>query len=145
MRNLIWAVLALLCLSSAGAAPADEPALDTYEAFEGFIDIWWDEEKGRVLLRVDEFDAPFLYQTSLPRGIGSNDIGLDRGQRRGGARLSRGGSRTSRRRYRNPKHRLPPKKPSRRPLMVNSALTRSRRVTRCGRSRKKCTAAAGST
>ena len=80
MRNLIWAVLALLCLSSAGAAPADEPALDTYEAFEGFIDIWWDEEKGRVLLRVDEFDAPFLYQTSLPRGIGSNDIGLDRGQ-----------------------------------------------------------------
>ena len=31
-------------------------------------------------MRVDEFDAPFLYQVSLPRGIGSNDIGLDRGQ-----------------------------------------------------------------
>ena len=33
-----------------------------------------------MLVRVDELDAPFLYQSSLARGIGSNDIGLDRGQ-----------------------------------------------------------------
>jgi hypothetical protein len=80
MRNMTRAVLALLWLSSAGAVPADEPALDTYQAFAGFVDIWWDEEAGRLLLRVEEFDAPFLYQASLPRGVGSNDIGLDRGQ-----------------------------------------------------------------
>ena len=80
MRNVIWAVLALVCLSWAGAVSAEELALDDYEAFEGFVDAWWDEETGRLLLRVDAFDEPFLYQSSLPRGIGSNDIGLDRGQ-----------------------------------------------------------------
>ena len=79
MQNLIRAVVALLCLSWAGAVPADELALDDYEAFEGFIDTWWDEDTGRLLLRVEAFDEPFLYQSSLPRGVGSNDIGLDRG------------------------------------------------------------------
>ena len=72
MQNLTRAILALLCLSWTGAVPAGEPALADYEAFEGFVDIWWDEGTGRLLLRVDEFDVPFLYQTSLPRGVGSN-------------------------------------------------------------------------
>ena len=77
-----WALSALLCVSFAAASVAadDAPALDTYEAFEGFVDIWWDEDTGRLLMRVDEFDVPFLYQVSLPRGVGSNDIGMDRGQ-----------------------------------------------------------------
>ncbi len=35
---------------------------------------------GRLLMRIEQFDEPFIYQTSLPRGVGSNDIGLDRGQ-----------------------------------------------------------------
>jgi len=80
MRHVIQAFMALLCLSWAGAVPADELELDDYEAFEGFVDIWWDADAGRLLLRVDAFDKPLLYQSSLPRGIGSNDIGLDRGQ-----------------------------------------------------------------
>ncbi|MEX2122586.1 MAG: zinc-dependent metalloprotease [Woeseia sp.] len=36
--------------------------------------------KGRLFLRIEDFDQPFLYQSSLARGIGSNDLGLDRGQ-----------------------------------------------------------------
>jgi hypothetical protein len=75
-----WLWFALLCLSCAGAAADDAPRLDEYEAHDGFVDIWWDATAGRVLMRVDELDAPFLYQSSLPRGVGSNDIGLDRGQ-----------------------------------------------------------------
>ncbi len=42
--------------------------------------IYWDEERGRLLLRIESFDTPFLYQASMPRGVGSNDLGLDRGQ-----------------------------------------------------------------
>ena len=80
MRNVRRVVLALLCLSWAVGVPADELALDDYKADEGFIDIWWDEGTGRLLMRVEQFDVPFLYQTSLPRGVGSNDLGLDRGQ-----------------------------------------------------------------
>lgn len=67
-----------------GIVPAhaqDEPtALADYQAFEGFIDTWWDEATGRMLVRVEDLDAPFIYQSSLPRGVGSNDLGLDRGQ-----------------------------------------------------------------
>ncbi|MGB5630687.1 MAG: zinc-dependent metalloprotease [Woeseiaceae bacterium] len=73
-------VLCLLLATGAETAVADSLELDEYEAFAGFVDIWWDETTGRMLMRVDELDSPFLYQSSLPRGIGSNDIGLDRGQ-----------------------------------------------------------------
>jgi len=63
-------------------ANADNDALSLvdYEAHEGFIDVFWDDRGGRMLMRVTEFDEPFIYQVSLPRGVGSNDIGLDRGQ-----------------------------------------------------------------
>jgi hypothetical protein len=33
-----------------------------------------------MIVRVDSFDEPFLYQASMARGVGSNDLGLDRGQ-----------------------------------------------------------------
>ena len=55
-------------------------ALDQYQSFDGFIDTWWDEDMGRMLVRVEALDTPFLYQSSLPRGVGSNDLGIDRGQ-----------------------------------------------------------------
>ena len=80
MRNVKRVVLALVCLYWSGAVLADDLALGEYEALPGFVDLWWDEDAGRLLMRVDEFDVPFLYQTSLPRGVGSNDLGLDRGQ-----------------------------------------------------------------
>lgn len=49
---------------------------------EGFIDFTWDDDTGQVLLHVpaDKLGEEFLYVSSLSAGIGSNDIGLDRGQ-----------------------------------------------------------------
>ena len=46
----------------------------------GFFDLYWDEPKGELLLRIDRMDDEFIYQSSLARGVGSNDLGLDRGQ-----------------------------------------------------------------
>ena len=46
----------------------------------GFFDIDYSVDYGKVLLTVTEFDEEFLYVNSLATGIGSNDIGLDRGQ-----------------------------------------------------------------
>ena len=45
----------------------------------GFFPLHWDASKGRLLLEVGRLDEPFLYMTSLATGIGSNDLGLDRG------------------------------------------------------------------
>ncbi len=50
------------------------------EAYPGFFNFYWDDKAGKIWLEVDTFDVEFLYVNSLPAGIGSNDIGLDRGQ-----------------------------------------------------------------
>ncbi len=65
------------------AEPTDEnieARLGAMQSLPGFIDMYWDAAEGRLLLAIDEFDAGFLYQSSLARGVGSNDLGLDRGQ-----------------------------------------------------------------
>ena len=48
--------------------------------FVGFFNFSYDESKDKIFLMVDKIDHEFLYVSSLATGIGSNDIGLDRGQ-----------------------------------------------------------------
>lgn len=48
--------------------------------FPGYYSFFYDTQNGKVYLKVDKFEQQFLLQQSLPYGIGSNDIGLDRGQ-----------------------------------------------------------------
>jgi hypothetical protein len=50
------------------------------EKLEGYFDFYWNEDKGEIYLSVDKLNQEFLYVNSLTAGIGSNDIGLDRGQ-----------------------------------------------------------------
>jgi hypothetical protein len=47
---------------------------------QGFFTFYHDNKEGKIYLEIDKFNAQFLFQSSLPQGIGSNDIGLDRGQ-----------------------------------------------------------------
>lgn len=49
-------------------------------AYEGFFNMYWDQRSGRILLKVDRLNQEILYVNALKTGIGSNDIGLDRGQ-----------------------------------------------------------------
>ena len=46
----------------------------------GFIDYFYDEAKDRILLDVPTQLGEFIYVNSLAAGVGSNDLGLDRGQ-----------------------------------------------------------------
>jgi len=82
-RILLLAVFTLL--AACGQAPSGASGditsqLGNYEHLTGYFDLYWDEKKGRLIIRVDAFDEPFLYQSSMARGVGSNDLGLDRGQ-----------------------------------------------------------------
>ena len=54
----------------------------------GYVNLYWDAKQGKLWLEIDKWSTEFLYQSSLPAGIGSNDIGLDRGQL-GGTRIVR--------------------------------------------------------
>ncbi len=47
---------------------------------DGLFPMFWDAKSGHVFLHVSKFDQDFLFLTSLPYGLGSNDIGLDRGK-----------------------------------------------------------------
>ena len=47
---------------------------------DGYIPLYWDEASGRLLMEISRFYQEFLYQVSLPAGVGSNPLGLDRGQ-----------------------------------------------------------------
>jgi len=46
---------------------------------DGFTPYYWEESQGKLWLEPGRFGQEFLYVTSLPSGVGSNDIGLDRG------------------------------------------------------------------
>jgi hypothetical protein len=46
----------------------------------GFFTFFVDEATGKIWLDIDKLGQEFLFVNSLPAGLGSNDIGLDRGQ-----------------------------------------------------------------
>lgn len=46
----------------------------------GFIPLFWDEAQGKLWMEISRFDREFLYQVALASGLGSNPVGLDRGQ-----------------------------------------------------------------
>src|SRR5947208_2368569 len=50
------------------------------QKLDGYFPVYWDAEGGKLLLEISRFDKEFLYQVSLPTGVGSNPLGLDRGQ-----------------------------------------------------------------
>lgn len=48
--------------------------------YEGYFDFYYEESTDKIYLKVEKLNNEFLYINSLASGIGSNDIGLDRGQ-----------------------------------------------------------------
>ncbi len=59
----------------------------------GYFNLYWDAKQGKLWLEIDKWGSKFLYQSGLSAGMGSNDIGLDRGQlgARGIVRFERSG------------------------------------------------------
>jgi hypothetical protein len=84
-----WFFLVLLvCTASGGAAARLEtpqaPSIAEKTAgtqkLAGYFNLYWDTKQGKLWLEIDKWSVEFLYQSGLSAGIGSNDIGLDRGQ-----------------------------------------------------------------
>ncbi|MFA0809798.1 zinc-dependent metalloprotease [Microbulbifer epialgicus] len=75
--------LVVLCLALFGAVVQAKDIAD-YTAdmrkYDGYHNFYWDQERGRVLLQVEEFEREFLLLTGLAQGLGSNPVGLDRNQ-----------------------------------------------------------------
>jgi len=54
------------------------------QKIDGYFPLYWDERTGSIFLEIPRFNTDFLYTTGLAAGLGSNDLGLDRGQEGGG-------------------------------------------------------------
>lgn len=81
MRILLIAFFSLIIIGT--SAQNSSKILDktkNMKRFDGFFPFWWDASSGKIWLLVNKLDQEFLYVNSLPAGLGSNDIGLDRGQ-----------------------------------------------------------------
>ena len=53
---------------------------DKMKKYEGYITYYYDSNEDKIFLEIQKFGEELLYINSLPAGLGSNDIGLDRGQ-----------------------------------------------------------------
>jgi hypothetical protein len=68
--------------AAGGGSIADRTA--NMQKIDGYFPVYWDERTGSMFLEIPRFDTEFLFATGLAAGLGSNDIGLDRGQEGGG-------------------------------------------------------------
>src|SRR5205823_15088977 len=66
--------------AEAGPVPTIGEKTAGMQKLAGYFNLYWDAKQGKLWLEIDKWGAEFLYQSGLPTGIGSNDIGLDRGQ-----------------------------------------------------------------
>src|SRR5437764_12441578 len=82
-----FAVSLLLLAACTTTTTAPQPKLTTaietktskLQKLDGYIPLYWDAENGKLLMQISRFGEELLYQSSLPAGVGSNPIGLDRG------------------------------------------------------------------
>ncbi len=77
MKTLFLHSFLLLCISTSFAQGLTGKDLKNYE---GYFNFFYEEAQDKIYLEVTQLDEEFLYVNSLATGVGSNDIGLDRGQ-----------------------------------------------------------------
>ena len=73
----LFLFVCLIIISPTFAQSFDDKKLQT---FSGYFDFFYEESNDKIYLEVKDLNKEFLYVSSLSSGIGSNDIGLDRGQ-----------------------------------------------------------------
>jgi Met-zincin/Domain of unknown function (DUF5117) len=66
--------------ATAPVTPSIEKKTEGMTKLNGYFPLYWDSAGGNLWLEIPRFDTDFLYITGLAAGLGSNDIGLDRGQ-----------------------------------------------------------------
>ncbi|MDX1984662.1 MAG: zinc-dependent metalloprotease [Bryobacteraceae bacterium] len=80
MRIILIALMACGWLAGEAALPGIAAKTTGLSKQPGFVPFFWDGREGRLWLEVNRWNTEFLYVNSLPAGLGSNDVGLDRGR-----------------------------------------------------------------
>jgi hypothetical protein len=65
--------------ASRGAPPSIEEKAASMRKLDGLLPLYWDEAEGKLYLEVARTGVEMLHVNGFTAGLGSNDIGLDRG------------------------------------------------------------------
>ena len=88
LRNVVLSFLAVglslqanpVDLDAQEALPSIAEKTEGMDAREGFFNVFWEEGTGKLFWEIPELNTEFLYQISMASGLGSNPVGIDRGQ-----------------------------------------------------------------
>ncbi|HEX6746281.1 MAG TPA: zinc-dependent metalloprotease [Longimicrobium sp.] len=86
MNRIALALCGAVLMAAPVAARAQQPVPSIAEKTrgmekkDGFLPLYWDASAGKLWMEIPRTGAEMIYQVSLPAGMGSNDVGLDRGQ-----------------------------------------------------------------
>jgi hypothetical protein len=97
MKHTRAFIVLTLCLLAASASaqeadkaqpPKQEPEklptiaakVEKLQKIDGYMPLYWQPSAGKLFMEIGRFNQEMLYQVSLPAGLGSNPVGLDRGQ-----------------------------------------------------------------
>ncbi|MBK7392056.1 MAG: zinc-dependent metalloprotease [Chloracidobacterium sp.] len=79
-----FALVSLVFISQAQTAPAAKKTITAFtekmQKIDGFMPLYVNSDDGKIYIEIARFNQEFLYLVSLPTGVGSNPLGLDRGQ-----------------------------------------------------------------
>ena len=84
MRYLLFCILVGQTAMAQDTLPTIASKVKNMEPMAGFMPLYYEETTGKVFLEINRWNEELLYTLSLPQGLGSNDIGLDRGLQGGG-------------------------------------------------------------
>ena len=77
MKSFFYLITFLVIPFASSAQVLDKKDLKKYE---GYFDFYYNSSEDKIYLEVKDLNEPFLYTHFLTSGVGSNDVGLDRGQ-----------------------------------------------------------------
>lgn len=65
--------------ADAGPLPTIEDRTAGMKKLDGFFPLYWDERAGQLWMEIARFETEVLHSAGYGAGLGSNDIGIDRG------------------------------------------------------------------
>jgi len=82
MKRILILLFAVLCLTVSLTAQRKSisSVVDKMQKIDGYVPVYFNPDDGKIYLEISRLNTEFLYLVSLPTGVGSNPIGLDRAQ-----------------------------------------------------------------
>ncbi|SVE12722.1 uncharacterized protein METZ01_LOCUS465576, partial [marine metagenome] len=68
---------------NSGNLPSIQELTEGMQKMDGFLPLYWDEDEGELWMEIPELNQEMIHYVGYGAGLGSNDLGLDRGALRG--------------------------------------------------------------